>query len=141
MLSFEHVREAKNVNSVIPPAMARQFTILLVEDDSDVRDVGADILDARNFKVLAARDGYDAIRLLTAYHVDVMFTDIVMPGLSGFELAAQAKLIRPALRVLFTTGYDGNAPGRELALHHGKILQKPLRADALIAAIEDALTA
>ena len=129
------------MSSVIPPALARQFTILLVEDDSDVRDVVADVLDARNFKVLAARDGYDAIRLLTAYHVDVMFTDIVMPGLSGFELAAQAKLIQPPLRVLFTTGYDGNAPGRELALHYGKILQKPLRVAELVAAIEDALAA
>jgi CheY-like chemotaxis protein len=129
------------VTNVLPPAMARQFTILVVEDDGEVRDVVADILDTLNFKVLVARDGYDAIRLLTAYHVDVMFTDIVMPGLSGFELAAQAKLIEPSLRVLYMTGFDGNVPGREWALRHGKILQKPLRADELIAEIEDALAA
>ena len=104
------------MTNVPPPAMARRFTILVVEDDGEVRDVVADILDTRNFRVLAARDGYDAIRLLTAYHVDVMFTDIVMPGLSGFELAAQAKLIEPSLRVLYTTGFDGNTPGREWAL-------------------------
>src|SRR5215469_15721036 len=71
--------------------MGRQFTVLLVEDDSEVRSVVQQMLVARNFRVLVASDGYEAIRLLIDQHVDVMFTDIVMPGVSGYELAAQAK--------------------------------------------------
>jgi CheY-like chemotaxis protein len=127
------------VASVDPPGMPRQFTILLVEDDSEVREVVVRILSAKNFRVLTAINGYEAVRLLTEHHVDVMFTDIVMPGLSGYELAAQAKLIRPTLQVLYTTAFDGNAPGRDMAARYGKVIQKPIRAEDLVAEIELAL--
>ena len=65
--------------------MSAPFTILLVEDDSVVRDVVVQILLAKDFHVLAASDGYEAIRLLVAQHVDVMLADIMMPGLDGIE--------------------------------------------------------
>jgi CheY-like chemotaxis protein len=126
------------VADVDTPGMGRQFTILLVEDDSEVREVVVEILSKR-FRVLTAINGYEAVRLLTEHHVDVMFTDIVMPGLSGYELAAQAKLIRPGLQVLYTTAFDGNAPGRDMAARYGKIIQKPIHADDLVAEIEEAL--
>jgi DNA-binding NtrC family response regulator len=127
------------VGSVEPPTMGRQFTILIVEDDREVRDVVAQTLSARNFKVLTANDGYQAVRLLVDYHVDVMFTDISMPGLSGYELAAQAKLVSPSLRIVYTTGYDGNAAGKEMAARYGKTIQKPIRNADLVGAIEQAL--
>jgi CheY-like chemotaxis protein len=75
------------------PAMGHQFTILLVEDDTEVRDAVAEALVARGFRVLTASDGYQALRLLAECFVHVMFTDIRMPGLSGYELAAQARLV------------------------------------------------
>lgn len=112
--------------------MGRPFTILLVEDDSAVREVVVEILSAKRFHVLVAADGYEAIRVLVEQHVDVMLTDIMMPGLSGYELAAQAKLIRPSLEVLYTSGYDGQAAGRDMAGRYGKLLPKPVRADELI---------
>src|SRR5690348_11086435 len=91
--------------------MVRQLTILLVEDASAVRDAFVEILRARDCKILTAADGYEAIHLLTLHYVDLLLTDIKMPGLSGYELAAQAKLLCPFLKVLYTTGYDGNEPG------------------------------
>ena len=68
--------------------------------------------------------------------VDVMLADIVMPGISGYELAAQVKLIRPGLRILYATGFDGNAPGREMAARHGRILEKPIRAQELVREVD-----
>jgi CheY-like chemotaxis protein len=137
--SVAQVLEQAILASTRPLSGSHQFTVLIVEDDSEVRDVSAKILSAKNFKVLTATDGYEALRLLMVHDVDVMLTDIVMPGLSGYELAAQARLIRPSIRILFTTGYDGNAPGREMASSYGKMLPKPVRADDLIGEIERVL--
>lgn len=125
--------------SVDPYAMGRRFTILIVEDDRDVRDGVVQMLSAGSYKVLAAGDGYEAIRLLVTHPVDVMLTDIVMPGLSGYELAAQARLIRPLLRILYATGFDGKASGRDIAWGYGALLTKPIRAQDLIREIEQVL--
>lgn len=119
--------------------MGRQFVVLVVEDDSDVRDVVAEILKTRNFRVLLAADGYEAIRVLVAQHVDLMLVDIMMPGLSGYELAAQARVFRPGLRILYITGYDGQAAGREMASGYGKVIPKPVRAAELVGEIEQVL--
>ena len=126
---------------VEPDSMSPPFTILFVEDDSAVRDVVVQILLAKGFQVLVAADGYEAIRLLVVQHVDLMLTDIMMPGLSGYELAAQACLIRPSLRILYTSGYDGQASGRDMAGHYGKLLPKPVRADELVSEIMHLLKA
>ena len=77
--------------------MTHRSMILFVEDESDLRDLVSEVLSAKGFEVLLASDGYEAVRLLTEHHVDLLLTDIVMPGISGFELARQAKLMRPTL--------------------------------------------
>ena len=83
--------------------MGRFLSILFVEDDSAVRDVVMRVLSERGLGVFTAGDGYDAIRVLNDHHVDVLFTDIIMPGMDGGQLAKRAKLTRPASRYL----YDG----------------------------------
>ena len=119
---------------------ARRFTVLFVEDEQPVRDTVVEVLRNHGFGVLCAADGYDAIRLLVEFPVDLLFTDIVMPGLSGFELAQQAKLIRPHLRVLYVSGYaDEMRSGG--GVRHGKLLSKPLRADDMVAEVRHALAA
>ena len=118
--------------------MASRFTILVVEDETTVRDFVLRLLTDKGFTVLAAQDAYEAIRIVAERHVDLLFTDIVMPGADGFDLAAQAKLIRPRLKVLYSTGFADRAQGR-LGPRYGKLLQKPIRAEALLVEIEEAL--
>jgi CheY-like chemotaxis protein len=118
--------------------MASRFTILVVEDETTVRDFVLRLLTDRGFTVLTAQDAYEAIRVIAERHVDLLFTDIVMPGADGFDLAAQAKLIRSNLKVLYSTGYADKARGRH-GPRYGKLLEKPIRAEALVREIEQAL--
>ena len=90
------------------------LTILFVEDDRAVRDVVMQMLYQRGFAVLTAADAYDAIRILRERHVDVLFTDIILPGgMDGVQLAKPARLIRPGIKVLFQTGYAHTTTARE----------------------------
>jgi CheY-like chemotaxis protein len=119
--------------------MGHEVTVPLVDGDRDVCAVVEQILLAQNFNVLTAADGYEVIRILVSRRVDVMFTDVVMPGLSGYELAAQARLMQPSLRLLYFTGYDGHAPGKEMAAAYGKLLRKPIRASEVVSEIKGVL--
>jgi DNA-binding response OmpR family regulator len=75
------------------------------------------MLSQKGFRVFAAADAYDAVRILAAHHVDLLFTDVVMPGgMNGRELAEEAMRRHPGLKVLFTTGYTRNA-----IVHHGRL--------------------
>lgn len=112
--------------------VGRRFTVLFVEDEALVRDSVAQLLETHGFNVLVAADAYEAIRILVERHVDVLFTDIVMPSLSGFELAQQAKLIRPHIAVLYTTGYADKARGY-YGPRYGQLIEKPFRPEQLLA--------
>jgi signal transduction histidine kinase/PleD family two-component response regulator len=100
------------------PAAARHETILLVEDDEDVRANSAGNLRELGYRVVEAADGAAALRLLeTDASVQLLFTDVGLPGgMNGRQLADQARLRRPDLKVLFTTGYARNA-----IVHHGRL--------------------
>src|SRR5579864_3795801 len=113
----------------------RPLTVLFVEDESDLRDLVAGMLLAKGFRVLAARDAIEALQMLYRHDVDLLFTDIIMPGIDGVQLARRAKLIRPGLQVLFTTGYVQRATEREAA-RYGRVLFKPLRHTEIIQEVE-----
>ena len=112
------------------------FTILVVDDDSLVRNSVVSIVEAQGFRVLAASNAVDAMGILAQEHVDLLFTDIVMPGQDGIELAREAKKLRPKLRVLFATGYFSRADD---AIGLGELLFKPMRAAQVEKAVAQAL--
>jgi signal transduction histidine kinase len=91
-------------------------TILVVEDDAALRAYAVEILAELGYRVVEAVGGAAALQLLDRLDVDLLFTDVVMPGMNGRELADEAKRRRPTLKVLFTTGYTRNA-----IMHHGRL--------------------
>ena len=104
-------------------------TILLVEEDTGVRDLTQEILQTWGYRVLTAKDPLDAPAMSLAYagHIDLLLTDVMMPGLSGGELAAIVLQGRPRLKVLFMSGYTDTAVLRDGVLGTDAFfLQSPL---------------
>jgi PAS domain S-box-containing protein len=127
-----------------PPQPARTpgETVLLVEDDEDVRSYSADILRSLGYRVIEAPDGPTALRLLDAEsELRLLFTDVGLPGgLNGRQLADEAKRRRPDLKVLFTTGYARNAIVHQGRLDPGvELIVKPFTASSLAAKIQQVL--
>ena len=94
--------------------------VLVVEDEARLRKVAVKMLDRLGLQTMQAETAKDALALLTDTHVDVLFTDIELPGgMNGTELADVAHQLYPELKVLFTTGYP-----RENALHKGGLHER-----------------
>ncbi len=126
------------------PGEGGSATILLVEDDEMVRRYASHQLAALGYGVIEAANGTAAIEVVQSkVHIDLLFTDVVMPGgLSGHQLAEAARAVRPALKVLYTSGYAEN-----VIVHHGRLdagvrlLKKPYHRADLARQVRDALDA
>ena len=96
-------------------------TILLVEDEDSVRDLCVRILERLGYKVLRGSNGTEAIAVAHGYgdRIDLLLTDVVMPGMSGAELATQLVLYHPEMKILFTSGYTDDAITRHGILDEG----------------------
>jgi PAS domain S-box-containing protein len=121
------------------PKASLEEVILVVEDNEDVRSYSVTILRELGYKVLEAADADGALRFLEGTdRIDLLFTDVVLPGKNGRVLANAAKLVRPDLKVLFTTGYSRNA-----IVHQGRLdadvhlIGKPFTFDQLAARVRD----
>ncbi len=116
--------------------------ILVVEDDDDVREFAVHVLRDSGYAVIEAVNGGVALVLLEQnLPIDLLFTDIVMPGEpDGVALAERAKQLRPNLRVLYTTGFAGACRFSQHVVH-GKVLGKPYRSRQLASEVEQLLSA
>jgi len=115
--------------------------ILVVEDDSDLRAYLADVLRSLDYQVIAAPHAEAALDLLQSDRtIDLLLTDIVMPGRNGRDLGKEAERIRPGLRVLYMTGYSRNAVFHQGRLDEGvDLLQKPISQAQLATRVRAAL--
>jgi PAS domain S-box-containing protein len=119
-----------------------QQTILVVDDDENVRAVARDVLRENGYRVLEARSGEEAYQVAVRYvgSIDLLVTDVVMPGITGTELASRLRQTKPQLRALFMSGY-----GQKAIAHHGvlepkaMLLEKPFTSDQLLMFVRSTL--
>ena len=117
-------------------------TILVVEDDDRVRQLTITRLKLIGYQVLEASDGPKALDILTrGYAIDLVFTDLVMPGgMSGREVAARARQLKPGIKVLLTSGYaEELVHGDDLEREQLKVLRKPYHQSDLVAILREVL--
>jgi two-component system cell cycle sensor histidine kinase/response regulator CckA len=115
-------------------------TLLLVEDELLVRQTARMVLEDAGYRVLEASDVFDALRIARdpEHAIDLMLSDVVMPGMSGPRLAELVREVRPDLRVLLMSGYTGEEPVRRGATGVD-LLHKPFSPDELLLAVRNAL--
>jgi signal transduction histidine kinase/CheY-like chemotaxis protein len=125
--------EAQAASSKVPLRRAASGeTVLLVEDDEQVLDMAIESLEELHYKVVVAHNAREALdHLKGSERIDILFSDVVMPGgMNGAQLAAEARHLRPGLKVLLTSGYVAEANDHGLGLDV-PVLNKPYRRDEL----------
>ena len=127
-----------------PPELPRGTeTILLVEDDSSLREMATTLLRQLGYTVLAAADGIEALNLKQQRdigHIDLLFTDVVMPHMSGKELCERVQASFPHTKILFTSAYSETAIVHQDVLNKGvALLQKPFTPSALAHKLREVL--
>jgi CheY-like chemotaxis protein len=134
--------EASELADAAGAAPQGHETILLVEDEPDLRGLALEILEMHGYRVLVAAEAGEACRLSDGHagSIDLLLTDVVMPGKSGRELAALLTARRPELRVIYMSGYTADAIVSDGVLEPDiMFLQKPYSPAALALKVRDVL--
>ena len=134
-------------NAQLPPEMTRlegTETVLLVEDEDAVRSLIRTSLQSKGYTVLEARLSSDALGILQepGRQIDLVLTDVVLPGMSGPELAQSLRAIHPELKLLYMSGYTDDTLLRHGVLDPGNhFIQKPFRPDELVRKVREVIDA
>lgn len=117
-------------------------TILLVEDDLALRELNSDLLRNLGYKVISTANGSEAFEAAEKYAgpLHLVMTDVIMPGMDGQQVAQTLTTLRPALKVLFVSGYAGSAIREKIAASGAAFLQKPFTRIALATKLRDLLS-
>jgi len=123
----------------LPLRRTRPIVVLFVEDEGFLREMASGVMESAGHRVLKARDAAEAMGLFRRYRkiIDVLLTDVVLPGKDGRELAREVRAVDPELKVIFISGYAENVITRQQPRDGGtQYLPKPFSADSLLAKIE-----
>jgi two-component system cell cycle sensor histidine kinase/response regulator CckA len=137
-----HEPEPASTEPPAPTVQGASETVLLVEDEDLVRQLTREILTRHGYRVLEAADGVAALDIVREHDgaIELMVTDVVMPRMSGNELVEHARPLRPAMRVLYVTGYSEEAIARQGRLTEGaELLPKPFTPGVLTTKIRQIL--
>jgi CheY-like chemotaxis protein len=143
-LELRRTRETQSPHARLrlPPHPHRSVTILLVEDNDNLRNLLQRTLEAVGFSVLSATDGVEGLRLCQQHDgtIDLMVSDVVMPRLTGLQLSEKVRATRPEMKFLFITGFADEFPElHELIEIGARILEKPFLPSELLCKVEDLL--
>ena len=127
----------------MPEVKPGSETILLVEDEDVVRDLTRRVLERQGYTVLACSHGEEAVALAAGEEnqIDLLLTDVVMPGLRGYEVAQQVASSRPEIKIIYMSGYAEEALVGRPALSGHTLIEKPFAVDALTRHVREALDA
>jgi DNA-binding response OmpR family regulator len=134
--------EARAVPPPPPPRAAEGETILLVEDEQAVRRLVRDMLVRHGYRVVEAENGRQALQLFQAHQHEIalLLTDVVMPEMNGRDLARHLRACRPDLKVLYMSGYTGDAMSESAGIEPGAVfIQKPFTPRTLLRRVREAL--
>ena len=123
----------------LEPPRHRSVTILIVEDNSNLRNLLQRTLEGVGFSVLPAADGEEALRRSKQHEgpIEIVVSDIVLPKLNGLELSQRIRVARPESKFLFITGFGDQFP--ELREYGANILEKPFLPSELVRKVDDIL--
>ena len=143
-LELRWTREVRSPQQSLHLAPSRQpsASILLVEDNDNLRNLLQRTLEGGGFSVLSACDGAEALQLCQQHGgpIDLTVSDIVMPRLNGLQMTEQIRATRPKMKFLFITGFADEFPGlRELIKNGGDVLEKPFLPSELMGKVEKML--
>lgn len=131
--------------SILPSKpQQRTETILLVEDELNLRRLACQFLETQGYKVLEAADGAAAVQICAAHKgdIDLLLTDVIMPGMNGRDLAKRIASLRPTIKVLYMSGYTENTISHNGTLDPGvNLLQKPFNLQSLKEKVREVLDA
>jgi CheY-like chemotaxis protein len=140
----ESTMDARPQPTDVPPLRRGDETILLVEDEQAVRQVAREVLEESGYHILEARTGDEALRICRtrAGAIDLVVSDLVMPGLSGYDVVEGIGALRPATRFLVMSGYSERTMASKTPLKPGvRFIGKPFTTEALQRKVREVLDA
>lgn len=139
LLGALFLHEMPSESHAVPlPEGNRKFSILVVDDDEAVRTTLAEMLEIQDHEVKSASSGKEALEMMTHRHFDIMFTDLGMPGMSGWELSQEVKKLSPRTHIIMITGW-GSQLDRQKAEQSNvqQVLPKPVSYDEIVRVVGD----